>query len=353
MPTRSRMPIKPWPTPGSAAGPRPSSTTSIVERGRRRSRARDARARGPGVLERVRQRLLDHAVRGEVGAGRELAGGARADHLDRQAGASARCRAADRAARARASVRSIRPGRRRSARRSSRRISARPARPVSSTWAIASCAAFGSRSTTVLAAPAWTIITLIAWATTSCSSRAMRVRSRVTASRAAVSRSSTKRRRRLKTIRPTRMGRPIGERQADHHLDPVAVLLRGELRCERTDDRERDAERRDPSPGLVRGDRVARERQRRVARPPVTDERKGDGRPAHDAEDRQGRPSPHRERRARDQDEHPRDGPVDAILRGHGGPDDRRDEGGEERVPARAGSPAAGAPTRSHSQEGR
>src|SRR4051812_20038741 len=34
---------------------------------------RHPRARGPGVLERVRERLLDETVRGEVDAGRELA----------------------------------------------------------------------------------------------------------------------------------------------------------------------------------------------------------------------------------------------------------------------------------------
>src|SRR6187200_1933334 len=41
-----------------------------------------AGTRGPGVLEGVRQRLLDHAVRGEVDARRELHGGSLDDEVD-------------------------------------------------------------------------------------------------------------------------------------------------------------------------------------------------------------------------------------------------------------------------------
>ena len=206
MPTRSRMPIKPWPTPGSAGGPRPSSTTSIVRRSGAYSSSTLALA-GPACLSVfVSDSWITRYAARSAPAGssraapeRTTSTGSPAERTVSSSGSSC----------ASPGIGAVDPAWPSSVSTPiKRRISASPARPVSSTWAIASCAAFGSRSMTVLAAPAWTIITLIAWATTSCSSRAMRVRSRVTASRAAVSRSSTKRRRRLKTIRPTRMGRP-------------------------------------------------------------------------------------------------------------------------------------------------
>ena len=331
MPTRSRMPIKPWPTPGSAGGPRPSSTTSIVRRSGAYSSSTLALA-GPACLSAfVSDSWITRYAARSAPAG-QLAGGSRADHLDRQSrrahgveqrielrepghrcgrsGLAVVGQHADQAPHLRQSgttglldlgdrvVRGLRiavddgPGRPRLDDHHAHRVGdhvvelARDAGPFE-----------GDRLT----------------------SRGLSVQYQTAAA--------------VEDDPTDQDGKAHREREPDHHLDPVVVLLRGELRCERTDDRERDAERRDPSPGLVRGDGVGRERQRRVARPSVTDERKGDGRPAHDPEDRQGRPSPHCERRARDQDERPRDGPVDAILRGHGGPDDRRDEGGEDRVP--------------------
>src|SRR5215218_7440171 len=118
---------------------------------------------GPGVLERVGQRLLDDAVRGQVHPSREL---------------------------------NLRPVHR------ERDVQPRLSELVDEPWNVGetglgtqriACEALsGSSAATVLAAPACTVIRLTRWATTSWSSRAIRVRSSATARRAsaACSRSS-------------------------------------------------------------------------------------------------------------------------------------------------------------------
>ena len=67
---------------------------------------------------------------------------------------------------------------------SSRRISTSPSRAVTSMLPSASRATSGRSSMTWCATPAWTAMTLIEWATTSCRSRAIRSRSALTARRA-------------------------------------------------------------------------------------------------------------------------------------------------------------------------
>ena len=81
-------------------------------------------------------------------------------------------------------------------------------RPDSSIALSARSVSSGSRRSTAFAAPACTTITLMLCATTSWSSRAIRLRSSATASRAATSRSRSSRRRRFHTIRPIANGRP-------------------------------------------------------------------------------------------------------------------------------------------------
>jgi hypothetical protein len=76
---------------------------------------------------------------------------------------------------------------------SERRISSEAWRPTASMEASASAAPAGSRARTRRAAPAWITITLMLWATTSWSSRAMRVRSWVAAARASEARLRSRR----------------------------------------------------------------------------------------------------------------------------------------------------------------
>ena len=140
---------------------------------------------GARVLERVRQALLDDPVRGEVDRGRQRRGLALDVELDRQARAADlvqqrldACRGPGWGA---SSISSpswrIAPSR--------RRISASAVRPACSTsWSASrsGASASGSRCRT---APTWSTITLTAWATMSCSSRAIRARSSATAMRLA------------------------------------------------------------------------------------------------------------------------------------------------------------------------
>ena len=72
---RSRMPTMPWPPPasGSGAPPPPSSVTSIATRVRGVADG-DLGAGRVRVAQRVRERLLDDAVGGEVDAGRQRDG---------------------------------------------------------------------------------------------------------------------------------------------------------------------------------------------------------------------------------------------------------------------------------------
>ncbi len=164
---------------GRRRAPRAAARTACSRRSRRRGR--------PGVLEGVGEALLHDAVRREVER--------------RAAGRPGR--------RARAAVRRARPRARRRQRlqvvQPGLRVSARAGRPPPQgaeqpphlgERRTAGCSTFrsaspssdpaGSRCRT---APTWSTITLIAWATTSWSSRAIRARSSATATRAADSRS--------------------------------------------------------------------------------------------------------------------------------------------------------------------
>ena len=68
--TRSLIPSRPLPVPGAVRPPRPSSTTVDLDRVGREAHV-DARDRRPGMLEHVRQRLLDDPVAADVDSGRD------------------------------------------------------------------------------------------------------------------------------------------------------------------------------------------------------------------------------------------------------------------------------------------
>ena len=186
--TRSRIPTSPWPQtpePLSRAPPRRRPAPRPAPRSGRSCTSTSARLR-VGVLEDVGEALLEDAVRRQVEAGaaartaRRRPTAARPDRRrgrprpagrarpDPGCGASSRAR--PRRAASRPAAGASRPGR---CDRPARRCAAPPAaRPASG----------GLRWRT---APTCSTITLIACATTSCSSRAIRARSSATASRAA------------------------------------------------------------------------------------------------------------------------------------------------------------------------
>ena len=188
------MPISPWPrTPLSACRrPAPSSTTSSSRLGRAVP-TRHARSRGPGVLERVGERLLDDAVGGQIDARRERRA-ARPRRGD-PPGAPRRApapRARERAEPGLGADRQL--GARRSRRMpSSRRSSTSASRPLASIEPEGRRGPGRARRADALPACACTTMTLTLWATTSCSSRAMRPRSSLTAVRAFSSRSRSSR----------------------------------------------------------------------------------------------------------------------------------------------------------------
>src|SRR5207248_2045175 len=124
--------------------------------------------RGPGrvgVPDGIRQRLLDDAVRGQVHPGRQRDRGALDLEVDPQAGAADLVEHIPEFPEG-SRGRGLQPG-------------GRAVSPMTSTdrraWS-------GRPGSSELAASAWTAIRLTWWATTSCSSRAIRIRSRSAAS---------------------------------------------------------------------------------------------------------------------------------------------------------------------------
>ena len=194
-----------------------------------------------GVLERVRQRLLDDPVGRELDPGRQRAALA----LDARARRGGRPRASASRAPARRRDRAAATASRRASLRSiptSRRISVSAPRPicsiVSSTSRVEAC----SSSRTRRSAPAWTTIIETLWAITSCSSRAIRARSSTTASRAATSRSRS-------AIRARRSRSPTTRRTSSITTDEITMngtrvlqaVLAAAVRAERE---QRERERR-------------------------------------------------------------------------------------------------------------
>ena len=182
------MPTRPWPRPLLGEPPRAvvahldPQLVGLVADGH-------VGVAGVRVLERVRQALLDDAIRGEVDRPRERDGLALDVQPHGQAGAAdlveQRVEAVE--ARAGARARGSSPSRRIAPSR--RRISASAARPVCSTPRSASASSASASGSLCRTAPTWSTITLTAWATMSWSSRAIRARSSATAMRAAASRS--------------------------------------------------------------------------------------------------------------------------------------------------------------------
>ena len=161
------------------AGPRPSSRTSTSTRGARTARPPGAGV--AGVLGGVGERLLDDPERGEVDAGGQRLGFALDAQLDREARSRARPTSASTRARLGCAVSSAGAP-------VSRPSSASASRATDSISTAHSAARSGSRSTIPSAPAAWIAITLTLCATASCSSRATRMRSSVTAARASRSR---------------------------------------------------------------------------------------------------------------------------------------------------------------------
>ena len=272
---------------------------------------------GTGVLEHVGERLLDDAVGRQVHAGREP--GWRAIGRQRAPRPARRTCSTSRGA-------SLRPGwgpspsgsvsgRRTPSRW---RSSSRAWRPASSTAPIACRAASGSSAATALAAPACTVITLTRWATTSCSSRAMRVRSSVTIRRASAACSCCSwaaRSERSRRRRPTYQGHEHGDAGEDG-LPPRGRV--GEAVDDDHDDGRVDAQVGPPvgggvPPGAVQGD----ERHPAEVGVAAPD---GHGPGGHDhAHHGQGRPPTPVQRRA-GHGEHQQDGDRDVAE----GADDQR-----------------------------
>ena len=174
----------------SAAAPRPSSMTSICSSaGSTHDRHRGAGR--PGVLERVGQRLLHDPVGGQVDAGGSWSRSPCTVELDVEAGVGPRpsrrgARSTERRAAGASSGRGAAgrsaPARRRAARRAAGASRPGPRGRCSRRGVRASIASVGSGgSSTRRAAAGLHDHHLMAWATTSCSSRAMRVRSSATA----------------------------------------------------------------------------------------------------------------------------------------------------------------------------
>ena len=189
-----------------AAAPTPSSVTSTRSRSCRVAQQHARVGAVPAVLQRVRERLLHDAIAGEVDADRQRRGVAFGDELDGESGRPhpiqefVEQRRAPAAGPGSASARPRRPGAaaslpgRADPTPRSRGALARPRRDRAG----APCAR----------QPAWTTITLMLWATMSWSSRAIRSRSNVAASRAACSRSRWIVRCRFHTTRPKATGTP-------------------------------------------------------------------------------------------------------------------------------------------------
>ena len=177
--TRSRIPTSPWPAPlDPCAGLATVVDDLELEAGRLAANGRPDVGAGAGVLDRVGERLLHDAVRGEVDARRERRGVA----LDRRASPAARRRATARPAAS--SSRSVGCGRERGVRRPASQdaeqaahLGQRLAAGVLDVGGGLDRAVRGSRSSIRRAPPACTTITVTECATTSCSSRAIRRRS--------------------------------------------------------------------------------------------------------------------------------------------------------------------------------
>ena len=223
----------------SARAPPPSSRTSICSSSARVADD-DVGVAGARVLERVGQALLDDPVGGEVDRARAARPGSPSTcSSHRQAGAADLARAARRGRRARAAARARRPRPRARIAPSRRRISASAVRPVCSTplqrLARPRASSSGSRCRT---APTCSTITLTAWATMSCSSRAIRARSSATAMRAAASRSRSAWRARSSAASAcaarSRSAKPAepGDREQRRDEDEVAGRVR-RGRCRR------------------------------------------------------------------------------------------------------------------------